>query len=172
MFLCLSTLSHTVLRFTVIYKLTHSCTRPIDSSQAKFQLLHQCFEDEKSLSWLFKEATRNFHFALMLFGGRFYGFIDRTASEMTGNRWPSRNDTQQRAPGRDSNPGPLQRGQSCSTNWANGSNYVDSVYRMHWHELLYLMCHPPQNSSSALFQFIHLSDLDTSGPCLKTQSSH
>ena len=69
----------------------------------------------------------------------FYGFIDRIAEDVTGHmRWqrgrvthliyiaPFRvpKDTQQRARGQESNPGPLQRGRSlctwdaCSTTWA------------------------------------------------------
>ena len=40
----------------------------------------------------------------------FYGFIDRTAEDMTGNRDRERgSDTQQRDPGWELNPGPLQR---------------------------------------------------------------
>ena len=39
----------------------------------------------------------------------FHGFIDSTAEAMTGNRVRGRgSDTQQRDPGRESNPGPLQ----------------------------------------------------------------
>ena len=58
-----------------------------------------------------------------------YCFLDTIAEEMTGNRMrEGGSHRQQRAPGQDSNPGPLQRGQSlctqdaCSTNWAKYVN--------------------------------------------------
>ena len=42
-----------------------------------------------------------------------YGFIDRPAEEVTGHKMRERGShTQQRAPGREVNPGSLQRGQS------------------------------------------------------------
>ena len=59
-------------------------------------------------------------FFLYIFFLAFYGFIDRSAEDMTGNRERERergSDTQQR----DSNPGPLQSlgtWGTCSTNWA------------------------------------------------------
>ena len=47
-----------------------------------------------------------------------YGFIERSDEDVIGNRTRAGSDMQQRAPGRDSNLGPLQRGHSlCSTNW-------------------------------------------------------
>ena len=55
-------------------------------------------------------------YALFFFFWPLYGFIDSSAEEMTENRMRERgSDRQQRAPGRDSNPGPLQRGQSICT---------------------------------------------------------
>ena len=47
---------------------------------------------------------------IFLFLGLFYGFIDSTAEDMTGNRERKRggSDTQQRDLSRESNPGPLQ----------------------------------------------------------------
>ena len=69
-----------------------------------------------------------------------YGFIDRTASEMTGDRMRG-GDTQQRAPDPYSNPGLLQRGQSlctwhsCSTNTADGC-FVITVDRKPNHFIL------------------------------------
>lgn len=64
-----------------------------------------------------------------------YGFIDRTDCDMTVNRMRERerSDTQQRGPGRDSNPGPLQKGQSPriwdarSTNWAKWRLKITSL---------------------------------------------
>ena len=61
----------------------------------------------------------------MYFFGAFLSIIQRTAEATTGIRVRERgSDTQQRASGWNSNPGPLQRGQSLctwdarSTNWA------------------------------------------------------
>ena len=55
-------------------------------------------------------------------GGAFYGFIDRTAEDMTGNKErEGGSDTQQRDPCRKSNPGPLQSlgtWDAHSTHWA------------------------------------------------------
>ena len=86
--------------------------------------------------WCLKQVTygcRPLHFLTQVFFKfcfkcsfwPFYGFIDRIAGEVAGNRMRERGrDTQQRAPGWKSNPGPLQRGQSLctwdarSTNWA------------------------------------------------------
>lgn len=51
-----------------------------------------------------------FYYYYLFIVGLYMTFIYGTAQEMTGNRMRERgNDTQQRAPGRDSNPGPLQR---------------------------------------------------------------
>ena len=75
-----------------------------------------------------------------------YGFVDSSAEDVTGNRIRERgSNTQQRAPGWESNPAPLQQGQclctwdACSTHWAkqcplfclfdvgNGGEFFSSV---------------------------------------------
>ena len=64
--------------------------------------------------------TQNYYYYLFFLA--FYGFIDSTAEDMTGNRERERgSDTQQRDPGRESNPGLLQSlstWDARSTHWA------------------------------------------------------
>ena len=63
-----------------------------------------------------------------------FGFIDRTAEDLDRKQREGGSDTQQNDPGQESNPGPLQRGQSpCtgdtwSTNWAERHPLLESFW--------------------------------------------
>ena len=77
---------------------------------------------QTSLNIKFRSGEISLMKSLFYFLGFFYGFIDRTAEDMTGNRERERgSDTQQRDQGWKSNPGPLQSlgtWAARSTHWA------------------------------------------------------
>ena len=88
-----------------------------------------------------------------------YGFIDRTTLEMTGNRMRERGThLQQRVPGWDSNPGPLQQGQilctweACSASWTKQHPIVSSS--VHFCAFLPAVC---QFFLLLLFFFLYVS---------------
>ena len=90
-----------------------------------------------------------------------YGFIDRTASEMTGNRTTDR--------GWYAAKGPRQ-GLKPRATAGNPLYQLSQQVQLCWFCLQDALTwvNPPQNSSYTLFQLNYLSDLDTYEPYLKT----
>ena len=154
-------LTHRVLRFTVTYKLTHSCTRPIHSYLGQVST-------SPSMHWSFMtleggntELSFCVDVSFFLFFLILYGFIDRTASEMTGNRTTDR--------GWYAAKGPRQ-GLKPRATAGNPLYQLSQQVQLCWFCLQDALTwvNPPQNSSYTLFQLNYLSDLDTYEPYLKT----